>query len=132
MPFDAANSIEASCVSTLGALLDDVVQDRRADTWIGASVPSRRCARARRERAVVLPQEDDGAVRVHELEQRHQDLVEQLIEFALETDVARELPREAQALVVDAELLRIVRELIVREEALVAAAICVPIARADR
>ena len=35
-----------------------------------------------------------------------EDLVEQLVEIALEADVARELPREAQALVVDAQLLR--------------------------
>ncbi len=52
------------------------------------------------------------------LKSGEQDLVEQLVEIALEADVARELPRDAEALVVDAELLRIVRDCVEGEEAL--------------
>ena len=91
-----------------GALGDDVVRgsSRRPGS-------ARRCRRGGARRAAAsLPSSSrrrmTRAVRVHELEERHQDLVEQLIEVALEADVARQLPREAEALVVDAQLLRVV------------------------
>ena len=117
LPLEAAKSIAASWVSTAARSLMTwfrIVEQ----TWMGASVPSRRCAARGCKRAVVLAEEDDAAIGVDELEERQQDLVEQLVEVALEADVARELPREAQALVVDAELLRVVRDLVEREEAL--------------
>ena len=53
LPFDAAKSIDASWVSTRGALLDDVVQDRRADLdrRVGAVAAARGARlRARRRR----------------------------------------------------------------------------------
>src|SRR6185312_8513558 len=73
---------------------------------------------ARLQLAVALLQEDDAAVGVHELEQRVEDLLQQAIDVALEADLARQLPRDPQALVVHAELLRIMRDLIERDEAL--------------
>ena len=99
------------------ALLDDVVEDRRADLdgRVAAVAPA---GGARVQRAVVLAQQDDAAVGLRELEEGEQDLVEQAVEVALEADVARELPRDAEALVVEAELLRVVADRVERQEAL--------------
>ena len=44
--------------------------------------------------------------------------MEQFVEVALEADLARELPREAQALVVEAELRGVVVDLLEREKPL--------------
>ena len=72
---------------------------------MGASVPSRRRLARGRELAVVSSlQEDDAAVGVHELEERRRIFSSSFVDVALEADVARELPREAEALVVGAEL----------------------------
>ena len=78
LPFEAAKSIDASCVSTAAFSSMIVVQDRRADLdgRVGAVAPA---GRARLERAVRLGQQDDAAVGVHELEEREEDLLEQLV-----------------------------------------------------
>ena len=110
LPFEAAKSIDASCVSTPARSLDDVVQDGGADLN-GRLGSVAALSGARLQRAVVLAEEDDAAVGVRELEEREEDLVEQPVEVALEADVARQLPGDAQALVVEPELLRVVRDL---------------------
>ncbi len=57
-------------------------------------------------------------------------LLEQLRRVALGGDLARQLVRQAQALVVGAQLVHVVGDAIERQEPLSTAAICVPIWRA--
>src|SRR6185437_9363657 len=99
-------------------LLHHVVEDggRDADRRLRAVPPLRG---ARGELALLVPEEDDAAVCADELEDARQDLLEQLVGVALRGDLARELVREAEALVVGAELVVVAGEPLEREEALV-------------
>src|SRR6185437_5016517 len=99
-------------------LLHHVVEDggRDADRRLRAVPP---LGGARGQLALLVPQEDDAAVRADELEDARQDLLEQLVGVALGRDLARELVREAEALVVGAELVVVAGEPLEREEALV-------------
>jgi hypothetical protein len=95
-----------------------VVEDGRrdADGRLVAVAPLRG---AGGELAVLVAEEDDPAVGADELEDADQDLLEQLVGVALGGDLARELVREAQALVVGAELGLVAGEPLEGEEALV-------------
>src|SRR5690606_3870291 len=74
---------------------------------------------ARHELPILPLEEDHAAIGADELENRDEDLVEQRRQVALERDFSRKLVREAEALVVLGELLRVSREVLVGEEATV-------------
>ena len=100
LPFDAAKSIDASCVSTPARSLITWFEDRRA--YLDGRISCRRVgAPPAAEGAIVLAHENDSAIGLGELEEGEQDLVEQAVEIAFEADVARELPGDSQPLVVE-------------------------------